>query len=200
MFLEKKMNLSKRDEYIKDVFEEGKNLVSTYRFQLNKDFTLKDAKGQLPYIKELGISTVYLSPITKATPGSIHGYDVVDFAEINPEIGGLKAFYEFAGFAHELGLTLLVDIVPNHMTIPAKTYLNKYFFDVLYRGVGSKYASLFDIFFDEANGKIVLPFLDEELNDVLEKGKIGLDELPETVELTETKNSPKKVAVIKYKD
>ena len=92
---------------------------STYRLQFNSDFTFDDAVAVVPYLATLGISHVYASPIFAAAPGSMHGYDVVDYTRINPELGGHDGFVRFreALTAHDLGLVL--DFVPNHMGIAA---------------------------------------------------------------------------------
>ena len=52
--------------------------VSTYRLQLNANFTFDDASAIAGYLKDLGISHVYCSPYLQAAQGSMHGYDVVD--------------------------------------------------------------------------------------------------------------------------
>ncbi|MDX5396165.1 MAG: hypothetical protein LPK21_08180, partial [Hymenobacteraceae bacterium] len=65
---------------------------STYRIQFHKDFGFKDLLQLLPYLQQLGISTIYASPVFKARPGSTHGYDTTDVTQINPEIGTLKEF------------------------------------------------------------------------------------------------------------
>ncbi|MES1171500.1 MAG: alpha-amylase family glycosyl hydrolase, partial [Actinomycetota bacterium] len=62
--------------------------VSTYRLQLNKDFTFADAADRLDYFSALGVSHLYLSPILTAAPGSTHYYDVVDHAHIDEALGG----------------------------------------------------------------------------------------------------------------
>jgi (1->4)-alpha-D-glucan 1-alpha-D-glucosylmutase len=63
--------------------------ASTYRVQLHKDFNFRDLENIIDYIFDLGITTIYAAPIVKATPGSMHGYDVIDPHVINPEIGTL---------------------------------------------------------------------------------------------------------------
>ncbi|MEP7139843.1 MAG: 4-alpha-glucanotransferase, partial [Caldimonas sp.] len=55
---------------------------ATYRLQLHRDFDFEAACGVLPYLARLGVSHVYCSPITRANPGSLHGYDVVAHDEI----------------------------------------------------------------------------------------------------------------------
>ena len=61
--------------------------ASTYRIQLHDHFTFKDLAAILDYLHELGITTVYASPVTTAFKGSQHGYDVADPLRLNPEIG-----------------------------------------------------------------------------------------------------------------
>ena len=50
--------------------------VATYRLQLHAGFPLDAAGKVLPYLADLGVSHVYLSPCLQAVPGSQHGYDV----------------------------------------------------------------------------------------------------------------------------
>ena len=66
--------------------------VSTYRLQFNRRFTFSDATKVLPYLDELGISDIYASPYFKARKGTIVGYDIVDPARLNPEIGTEAAY------------------------------------------------------------------------------------------------------------
>src|SRR5689334_17751148 len=102
--------------------------VATYRVQLHKDFTFKDLDGIIGYLEELGVSTIYASPITQALPGSIHGYDVTKADIINPEIGTLKELRSLTGKLQKSGMTWLQDIVPNHM---AFSPLNNWLMDVM---------------------------------------------------------------------
>ena len=57
--------------------------LSTYRLQFNRSFTFEDAQKVVPYLHALGISDCYASPYFKSTPGSSHGYDVVDPTHLN---------------------------------------------------------------------------------------------------------------------
>jgi (1->4)-alpha-D-glucan 1-alpha-D-glucosylmutase len=96
---------------------------ATYRLQLTPEFGFDAARELLPYLRSLGVSHVYLSPIMMARAGSRHGYDVVDPARISDELGGEQRFRELAAAASEAGLRLLVDFVPNHMAAdPANPY------------------------------------------------------------------------------
>ena len=80
---------------------------ATVRLQLHAGFTLDDALAQLPYFAALGISHLYLSPITQARAGSTHGYDVIDHGQVNVELGGEAALRRLAAAARANGLCLL---------------------------------------------------------------------------------------------
>ncbi|WP_322960332.1 alpha-amylase family glycosyl hydrolase [Mycoplasmopsis cynos] len=69
-------------------------------------------KNNLDYFVNLGIDTLYLSPIHPAS--SYHGYDVIDYTDVAPELGGMKAFDEFLIKAHEKGIRVVLDMVFNH--------------------------------------------------------------------------------------
>ena len=149
---------------------------STYRLQLGADLTLDQVRGLLPYLHQLGISDLYLSPLFRARAESSHGYDVVDHATIDPAIGDLAAFKRLATAAEKSGMGILLDIVPNHMGIndPA----NAWWLDVLENGEGSYYADFFDIeWHPHAAGlqdKILLPFLGDSFGRVLESGDLKI--------------------------
>ena len=151
--------------------------TATYRLQFHKDFTFAQAQKVLPYIKELGVSHVYCSPILKARPGSTHGYDTVDPTQINPELGGLEAFESFAAAAKDEGMGLLLDIVPNHMGVGGSD--NPWWLSMLEWGALSPYADTFDIDWERlgAHGKLVAPNLGAQYGETLEKGdlKLGFD-------------------------
>src|ERR1700709_1878308 len=87
--------------------------IATYRVQLTANFDFDAAAAIIPYLKALGITHLYASPFMKSRKGSTHGYDVVDHAEINPELGGEAGFERLSQAlkAHDLGLIL--DFVPN---------------------------------------------------------------------------------------
>ena len=171
------------------VLDEGRSLGSapqplhaapsaTYRLQFHKGFTFADAIKVLPFIAGLGVSHVYASPILKARPGSTHGYDTVDPTEINPELGGLAGFENFAAEVKAHGLALLLDIVPNHMGVGGAD--NPWWLSVLEWGELSPYADTFDIDWERlgAHGKLVAPNLGAQYGEALEKGdlKLSFDE------------------------
>jgi (1->4)-alpha-D-glucan 1-alpha-D-glucosylmutase len=86
-------------------------LRATYRLQLGPGLRFDDARALVPYLRDLGISHLYLSPSLQARSGSTHGYDVVDPTRVSRELGGEQALRELAG----AGLGIILDVVPNHM-------------------------------------------------------------------------------------
>jgi (1->4)-alpha-D-glucan 1-alpha-D-glucosylmutase len=147
---------------------------ATYRLQFHKDFTFDQAAAIVPYLKRLGISHVYASPIHKARPGSTHGYDIVDHSAINPELGGEEGFYRLSDALRENGLGLVLDIVPNHMGIGGAD--NPWWLSVLEWGELSPQAKAFDIDWERlgAHHKLVIPFLGERYGEALENGNLKL--------------------------
>jgi (1->4)-alpha-D-glucan 1-alpha-D-glucosylmutase len=131
---------------------------STYRVQFTPSFTFADAQGIADYLARLGVGALYASPMLDAREGSTHGYDVVDPTRARPELGGEEARQALQARLEELGLALVVDIVPNHMVVP-----NPWWDDVLEHGQASKYARYFDI--DWSSGKVLLPVLAEDAAD-----------------------------------
>ena len=111
-------------------------LRATYRLQLTPDFGFDAARARIPYLRDLGISHLYLSPSLQARAGSTHGYDVVDPTRISEDLGGEAAFRALADAAHAAGLGIVLDLVPNHMaTDDANRFwsdprLREQFFDV----------------------------------------------------------------------
>jgi (1->4)-alpha-D-glucan 1-alpha-D-glucosylmutase len=147
---------------------------STYRLQLGADLTLDQVHRLLPYLQNLGVSDLYLSPLFRARAESSHGYDVVDHGTIDPAIGDLAAFERLATAARKAGMGILLDVVPNHMGINDPG--NVWWLDVLENGEGSYFADFFDIeWHPPAAGlqdKILLPFLGEPFGRVLENGEL----------------------------
>ncbi|WP_104160443.1 malto-oligosyltrehalose synthase [Arthrobacter sp. ZGTC212] len=149
--------------------------LSTYRLQIRPSFTLFDAAELVPYLKDLGVDWIYLSPILTAEPGSDHGYDVVDPTAVDPARGGAEGLKSLSAAAHAAGMGVLVDIVPNHMGVatPAR---NDWWWSLLKEGRGSRYAEAFDVDWDAAGGKLRLPVLGDGDNE-LEQLKLVNDEL-----------------------
>ncbi|MBF4571020.1 malto-oligosyltrehalose synthase [Herbiconiux sp. VKM Ac-1786] len=139
---------------------------STYRFQLTADFTLQDAARQVPYLKRLGVDWVYLSPILQAEDGSEHGYDVTDHSRIDVSRGGEEGLRELSQAAHDEGLGVLVDIVPNHVGVATPSQ-NPWWWDLLKHGRESRYAEAFDIDWEAGGGRLLLPVLGDDSLDAL---------------------------------
>ncbi|MEF0942212.1 malto-oligosyltrehalose synthase [Rhizobium sp. BR 362] len=142
--------------------------TSTYRLQFRGDLTFERASELVPYLKDLGISYLYASPIFTATKGSTHGYDVTDPNEIDPTIGGRKGFDTLTATLQRAGLGLIIDIVPNHM---AASLENVWWRDVLRHGPKSVYAGYFDIDWSE---KLTLPQLGKPVEEALAAGELQL--------------------------
>jgi (1->4)-alpha-D-glucan 1-alpha-D-glucosylmutase len=90
-------------------------LRATYRLQLTPSFGFEDARSLVPYLSELGVSHLYLSPVWQARAGSTHGYDIVDPRRINDELGGEDGLRSLSGAASDAGMGVVLDVVPNHM-------------------------------------------------------------------------------------
>lgn len=151
--------------------------TSTYRLQIRQGFDLDAAAAVTPYLHDLGVGWAYLSPLLHATPGSDHGYDVVDPSRVDPARGGREGLERFAAAARREGLGILVDIVPNHMGI-SDPRENPWWWDVLLRGRSSRYASAFDIDWDFGEGRVRVPILGSEVDVALEAGEILADPRP----------------------
>ncbi len=150
-----------------------RRLLGTYRLQLNADFTLDDARARVPYIAGLAVSHLYLSPVLAARAGSTHGYDVTDPSQVSVALGGLEAFHRLAHAAHQQGLGLVLDIVPNHMGIGID---NPYWESVLMHGARSRYADWFDVSWRAETkrlaGKVLVPILGDTLEHVLARDEL----------------------------
>lgn len=149
--------------------------TSTYRVQLGADLTLDDVAERIPYLADLGVTHVYLSPVLTAAPGSTHGYDVVDHDEISPVLGGEPALRRLADRAHAAGLGLVLDIVPNHMAVPTPAWHNKALWSVLAEGPDSPYASWFDVDWSAGQGDVLMPVLGDRIGAVLASGQLHLE-------------------------
>jgi (1->4)-alpha-D-glucan 1-alpha-D-glucosylmutase len=141
--------------------------VATYRLQLQPGFGFADAAASTDYLAALGVSHVYLSPILQATPGSRHGYDVVDHSRVSAELGGEAAFRDMVRAFRTAGLGVIVDIVPNHMAIPVPESLNRPLWSVLRDGPDSEFASWFDVDWAAQGGRLLLPVLGGPLEECL---------------------------------
>ncbi len=148
---------------------------ATYRLQFNRNFRFEDATRILDYLRDLGITHVYASPILGSRHGSEHGYDATDPTRIDPDLGSEEDFYAFQDALRERGMGIVLDIVPNHMAASSE---NPWWMDVLENGPGSAFASYFDIDWHAGprslEGKILLPVLGQPFGEVLESGELRL--------------------------
>lgn len=151
--------------------------TATYRLQFHQGFTFQQASELVPYLHALGVSHLYSSPFFRATPGSLHGYDVCDHNAFNPEIGTREEFNELAAALQSKGMGQILDFVPNHMGIGEST--NQWWMDVLENGPSSPYARYFDIEWHplkrELANKVLLPILGDQYGRVLEQGDIKVE-------------------------
>jgi (1->4)-alpha-D-glucan 1-alpha-D-glucosylmutase len=127
----------------------GSQYRATYRLQLTPSFGFADARALIPYLRDLGISHLYLSPSLQARAGSTHGYDVVDPTRISDELGGAVELRALATAVHDAGLGIVLDLVPNHMAVDdrnpfwADPSLRERFFDI--DPVTGRHRRFFDI-------------------------------------------------------
>ncbi|RZK14206.1 MAG: 4-alpha-glucanotransferase, partial [Pedobacter sp.] len=144
--------------------------TSTYRIQFHKDFNFKSFSEIIPYLKKLGIDTIYASPIFEAEEGSMHGYDIVNPHRVNPEIGTEAELLAISKKLKSAGISWMQDIVPNHMAFSPK---NAWLMDVLKKGNQSEFASFFDINISN-NQKLMVPFLGDSLEHAIKNGALEL--------------------------
>lgn len=145
-------------------------LGSTYRIQLN-GFGLRNADELVAYLHDLGIETLYLSPIATATRGSTHGYDVTDPTKLDPSLGTRDDLEALLRSLDARGMRILLDIVPNHMSTSPE---NEWWNDVLRHGQGSRFARFFDIDWGAGRGRVLLPVLAAPLGEVIDSGELAV--------------------------
>lgn len=150
--------------------------LSTYRLQFNAGFTFAKARSLVGYLHALGVSHIYSSPILKAQAGSLHGYDITDHNQLNPEVGSYEDLQDLVRELKNYGMGQVLDIVPNHMGIGPGT--NPWWSDVLANGRASEFAEFFDLDWDpvkpELRNKLLLPILGDQYGAELESGHIKL--------------------------
>lgn len=149
--------------------------IATYRLQFNLEFGFKHARGILSYLYELGITDIYASPVFKAKKGSLHGYDVVDLNQLNPDLGTMDDFEELLKDVKSRGMGWVQDIVPNHMAFDGE---NQMLMDVLENGRNSDYFDFFDIdwehSYDGLSERLLAPFLGKHYSEALDEHEITL--------------------------
>src|SRR3954470_20289519 len=150
--------------------------LATYRLQLTADFDFDKAAAVVPYLKALGITHLYTSPVMKARNGSTHGYDTVDHSQLNPELGGEAGFARLHEALTTNDLGLIIDFVPNHVGVHFAD--NPWWLDVLEWGQASPHAVSFDIDWEtlpyRARGGLLLPIIGSSYGQALDNGEIEL--------------------------
>jgi (1->4)-alpha-D-glucan 1-alpha-D-glucosylmutase len=101
-------------------------LRAAYRLQLTADFGFAAARSLVPYLRDLGVSHLFLSPSFEARPGSRHGYDVIDPRRVSSDLGGDEELRALSGSARDAGMGIVLDVVPNHMAVDDR---NRYWAD-----------------------------------------------------------------------
>jgi glycosidase len=77
---------------------------------------LRGIKNHLPYLKELGVTTLWLTPIVKnGAAQDYHGYGAVDLYAVEPHLGTLQDYQELVAAAHQQHMKVFFDAVPNHV-------------------------------------------------------------------------------------
>ncbi len=146
--------------------------IATYRVQFGPRFGFRQARALLPYLRALGVSDLYASPLLEARRGSPHGYDVTDPGRLRAELGSRRDFDGLTRALRREGMGFLLDIVPNHLALSAE---NPMLVDVLARGRSSRFARVFDIDWRAGEGVLVLPVLGAPLADVLARGELRVE-------------------------
>jgi glycosidase len=75
---------------------------------------LRGIRGHLGYLHDLGVTTLWLTPVWKNTESDYHGYHVVDFYALDDHLGSMQEYQGLVADAHRLGMKVLIDYVVNH--------------------------------------------------------------------------------------
>jgi glycosidase len=77
---------------------------------------LRGIENHLPYLKELGVTSLWLTPVVKnGAAQDYHGYGAVDLYAVDPHLGSLKDYQDLVAAAHKQGMKIIFDVVPNHV-------------------------------------------------------------------------------------
>jgi (1->4)-alpha-D-glucan 1-alpha-D-glucosylmutase len=148
--------------------------MSTYRLQVNADFPFRAVRSLIEYFRDLGVSTLYFSPVFKARPRSPHGYDVTDPSKFSRDAGDEAEFARLSADVSAAGMNILLDIVPNHM---AAAEDNPLWHELLEHGSAAPAAAFFDVEWNAPGcaNRLILPVLGQELSECVRKGEIKLE-------------------------
>jgi malto-oligosyltrehalose synthase len=146
-------------------------MTATYRIQFHAGFRVTDLIDILDYLRELGIDTIYGSPILMANPGSTHGYDVTDPGRLNPEVTSEDDWERLHAELRKRGMEYMQDIVPNHTALSPH---NVWYKTVVGAGPEGRYAGHFDIDWKHPRlpGRTILPVLGDRPEAVAEAGQL----------------------------
>jgi glycosidase len=75
---------------------------------------LRGIRDHLEYLHDLGVTTLWLTPVWKNTDSDYHGYHVVDFYALDDHMGSMQEYQALVADAHKLGMKVLIDYVVNH--------------------------------------------------------------------------------------
>ena len=117
---------------------------SNRSFQIFLGGDLLGVEKKLDYLKELGVKTIYLTPIHPSF--SNHKYDIVDYFGVDEMFGGEKAFASLVDKIHKNNMNIVMDMVFNHTS-----FLHPFFLDVKQKGKNSPYYDFYMINGDEVN-------------------------------------------------
>ena len=81
-------------------------------------------KEKLPYLKDLGIKTIWLMPIHESP--SYHGYDVIDYYGVNSQYGTMEDFEDLVNSAEDYNIDVMIDIVFNHSSTRSPWFIQSY--------------------------------------------------------------------------
>ncbi|KQT47453.1 alpha-amylase [Aureimonas sp. Leaf454] len=147
----------------------SRTLIATYRLQFREGTDFETARALAPYLQTLGVSHLYASPIFSASPGSTHGYDVVDYNRFEADLGGDDGFLRMSDALSGRDIGLLLDFVPNHMGVSPE---NAWWEDVLAWGRDSRHAHTFDIAWDAE--KVLIPVLGKPYGEAAASGDLSV--------------------------
>jgi (1->4)-alpha-D-glucan 1-alpha-D-glucosylmutase len=148
--------------------------LSTYRLQFSPSFTFKDAMAVIPYLKELGISHIYASPIIQSQERKHAWLRYTDPRFLNNEIGDRDDLISSQS-KEPGGMGWIQDIVPNHMAFDSG---NKLLMDLFENGPAFLPLHYFDIDwnhpYESLRGRLLAPILGDIYGECLERGEIKL--------------------------
>jgi neopullulanase len=75
---------------------------------------LRGIREHLGYLRDLGVTTLWLTPVWKNTDSDYHGYHVFDFYALDDHMGSMQEYQALVADAHKLGMKVLIDYVVNH--------------------------------------------------------------------------------------